>query len=50
MEADEKIVFIMGDKIPTQYDVVISPFQVSRRRRDQGQRAINAYYKSLVDC
>ena len=50
MEAEEKIVFIMGDKIPSYYDVAISPFQVSTRRGDQGKKAINSYYKSLVDC
>ena len=50
MEAEEKIVFIMGDKIPSYYDVAISLFQVSTRRGDQGKKAINSYYKSLVDC
>ena len=50
MEAEEKIVFIMGDKIPTYYDVAISLFQVSTRHGDQGKKAINSYYKSLVDC
>ena len=42
--------FIIGDKIPTYYDVAISLFQVSTRRGDQGKKAINSYYKSLVDC
>ena len=40
----------MGDKIPTYYDVAISLFQISTRRGDQGKKAINSYYKSLVDC
>ena len=31
MEAEENIVFIMGDKIATYYDVAISLFQVSTR-------------------
>ena len=50
MEAEEEIVFIMGAKFPTYYDVPISLFQVSTRRGDQGKKAINSYYKSLLDC
>ena len=50
MEAEEKIVFVMGDKIPTYCDVTISLFQVSIRFGNQGKKAINSYYKSLVDC
>ena len=34
MEAEKKTVFIMGDKIPTYYDIAISLFQVSTRRGD----------------
>ena len=43
--------FIMGGgKIPTHYDVAVSLFQVSTRCGDQGKKAINSFYKSLVDC
>ena len=34
MEAEEKIVFIMRDKIPSYYDVAISLFQVFKFERD----------------
>ena len=50
MEAEEKIVFIMEGKIPTYYDAAVSLFQVSKRREDQGKKAISSYHKSLVDC
>ena len=49
VEAEEKIAFIMGDKIPTHYDVAISLFHVSARCGDQGKKVINSYYKSLVN-
>ena len=49
MDAEEKIVFIIGDTIPTYYAVVISLFQVSTKPGDQGKKAINSYNKSLVD-
>ena len=40
MEAEEKIVFIMRDKIPSYYDVAISLFQVWKRRGDKEKKAI----------
>ena len=50
MEREERYVFIMGDKLPTYYDVAITLFQVSTRRQgDQAQNALHAYQLALVD-
>ena len=46
----EKYVFILGDKLPTNYDVAISIFQVSTQRTGpHAQNTIHAYYLALVE-
>ena len=50
MTQKEEVVFILGDKLPTYYDIAISLFQVcSSRQGEKAQSTLNAFYSALVN-
>ena len=43
--------FVLGDKLPTYYDVSIAIFSVSTQRKGQQMtKTIHSYYLALVDA
>ena len=50
MTQKEEVVFILGDKLPTYYDIAISLFQVCLSRQgEKAQSTLNAFYSALVN-
>ena len=46
----EKLIFILGDKLPTYYDAAISIYQVSQSpKTHKMQITISAYFNALID-
>ena len=46
----KKLVFVLGDKLPTYYDAAISIFKINHKYKDQeNDGVINSYAVSLID-
>ena len=48
--SEEKLLFVLGDTLPTRYDAAISIYSIARKPKFKKMKdTINAYAKTLVD-